>query len=142
MKVGQDVMDEPVSHILVRLLCQMKPIPADAFIWIWTNRCIWTSTSFCQAKVIITSSTTAWFLHRFNIKSYPLIARNPKKKDILHQIQIFLKFVRSGERLTKKESIMVNRLESIVIITIYYNNVRIFFSQIFKSLFELIIVIH
>ena len=72
MKVGQDVIDEPVCHILVSLLCQMNSIPADAFIWIGTNSCTWSSTHFDPAKVIIISNTTARFLQRCSIKSCQL----------------------------------------------------------------------
>ena len=143
MKVGQDVTDKPFRNILVRLLCQMNSIPDDAFIWIWTNWYIWISTPFYKCIVIITSSTTASFLQIFSIKSYTLGAIQKKKFSIRFiLLLISLKFIRSRESLTKKWSITVNRLESIVIITICYSNFRIFFSQSFKGLFELIIVIY
>ena len=89
---------------------------------------------FCHAKVIITSKITARFLHKCIIKSCTL--KNHKIDPFLNLLLI-MHSIRSVERLNKNWRIKVNPFESVAIITtVYYNNNKILFSQIFKGLLE------
>jgi hypothetical protein len=136
--------------MLVCLCCHMDSIPADAFIWVGTNWHTRIPAHSILAKQVITSNTTARLLHRCSVISCPLI--NPHIIYIYIYIYIYisscmcilclLSLIELLQRLTKAWSLTENPLESVVIITIYNNNTRIFFSQNFNGLFQLIIVIY
>ena len=69
LKLWKDIVDKPLCHVLISVLCQMNSIPADVLIRVRTNRNVRSSTHSPKAKIMMTTSPAASFLHRLRIKT-------------------------------------------------------------------------
>lgn len=59
VEVGEDMMQQPVSHDLVSCLSHMHPIPAHVCIWIPAQSNSTTSTHSTHIVIVFPSNPTA-----------------------------------------------------------------------------------